>query len=372
MSENKARIEWVDGVRGILTIWIVVFHYYLAFVNKGYVGFETNYAKNEFMAAIFDNIPASIFLNSSNFPVGIFMLLVAFIPAHRFFGNQDEDSVVRQAKKRYTRFMIPTFLSFVVCFILYHAGLLMNVAAGEKLGVRWLSAIMDVDHSFSNLLYDGLILTYIKGSNYVSASWIIGYLFIGSYISYAILLLFGRMKNRVPAYAALLIFFFVYEQMYICFIMGIVAADIIKSRESRAAKETFYSSFLIIFGLALGLVPGIFLPKFLNVYTVSAIAACMLIVGISENEAVQHLLKNKALYAVSDCSFVAILFHVPVMAVISCRQYLIMSDMGIAKNFILLSVFIIAIPAQMLAIFLFQKLVSAAQRFVHNRIPEFG
>ena len=48
-------------------------------------------------------------------------------------GEQNEESILRQAKKRYLRLMIPTFLAFVINYILYHAGLLFNVQAGQAL-----------------------------------------------------------------------------------------------------------------------------------------------------------------------------------------------------------------------------------------------
>ena len=40
------------------------------------------------------------------------------------------------------------------------------------------------------------------------------------------------MKNRIPAYIDLFVFFFVFDQMYLCFLAGIIAADIVKSRRS--------------------------------------------------------------------------------------------------------------------------------------------
>ena len=77
-----------------------------------------------------------------------------------------------------------------------------------------------------------MILAYVKGSQYLSTTWVMGYIFIGSFLSYGILLLFGKMKNRIPAYIGIFVFFFVFDQMYLCFLAGIIAADIVKSRRS--------------------------------------------------------------------------------------------------------------------------------------------
>ena len=367
MSENKNRIEWIDGLRGLLTIWIMCFHYSIAFINKGFVGFASNYPQEEFLNIYISNLPFSIFINSS-FPLYLLMVLIGFIPAYKYFKDHKEESIIRQAKKRYLRFMIPTFLSFTVCFIIYHAGLLLHFKAGEVMNVKWLQSIMIVDHSFLNLLYEGLILAYVKGSQYVSTSWINGHLFIGSFISYSILLLFGKMKNRIPVYIALFIFFFVYDQMYICFIMGIIAADIVSSKELNNSKTTniFVYILIAIFGLAIGLTPDFLVPKPLQVSTLAAIGSCMIIVGISQVKAIQHLLENKVLFAVSKCSFSAILIHVLILSSVSCGQYLIMLNMGIAKEIIVPIVLVTAIPVQIIAIFLFHKLVEAVNRFVNQ------
>lgn len=367
---NKNRIGWIDGVRGILTLWVIIFHYCVGFINKGYIGFASSYPEEEFLTVFIDNLPISIFMNNSGFPVALFMLLIAFIPAYKFFGDHAEESIIRQAKKRYVRFMIPTFLSFIFCFIFYHAGIIMKEAAGEALGSNWLVQIMDVDHSFLNLLYDGLIGAYVKGSNYVSASWIIGYLFIGSFISYGVLLLFGRVKKRTYIYIALFIFFFVYDQMYLPFITGIIAADIVKSREINNSKAlgTFAAVLLVVVALALGCLSNILLPAPLGEYTVYAIACLLLIVGLAELRGAHRFLDNKVLRAVSNASFSAIMIHIPVMVVVSCGQYLWMANMGVSKELAILSVFLAAIPIQIVAIFLFHKLVGIVQRFVEQKV----
>lgn len=218
---------------------------------------------------------------------------------------------------------------------------------------------MGVDFSFPNLLYEGLILAYVKGSQYLSTTWVMGYIFIGSFLSYGVLLLFGKMKNRIPAYIGLFVFFFVFDQMYLCFLAGIIAADIVKSRQLRgsSAMSQLVSGSLIVGGLLIGFIPDLILPKPLQVYTLAAAGAALLIVGLSGAKAVQHFLENRILKGISGYSFSAILIHMPIMAVVSCRQYLIMADLGIAKGVIILSVFIAAIPVQVLAAFLFRKLV---------------
>ena len=369
MSKNVKRIKWIDGIRGIMIVLIILGHYLLAFTSKdGYIGYGSNYSKEELLNAFIDNLPSSLIFNNS-FYLYLVVLLIAFIPEYKFFKDQNEESIIRQAKKRYLRFMIPTFLAFVITFILYHAGLLFNVQAGEKLNNIWLQEMMVINPSFFNLLYEGLLLVYIKGTSYISVSWIMGYLFIGSYITYAILLLFGRQKKRILVYIALFIFFFVYDQMYLHFIMGIIAADIIVNRESNDSKalNPILCIFMIVVGFLISGIPDIVLPDPLGTYTLSAIGVCMFIVAISEIKSIHKFLENKVLEVISNYSFSAILIHIPMLAFVSCGQYLLMSNMGIDNNIIVPSIFVLAIPIQILAIYLFQKLVFLIQQVIEKK-----
>ena len=369
MSKKVERIKWVDGVRGIMILLVMLGHYLLAFTSKdGYIGYGSNYSEEELLKVFFDNLPSSLLFNNS-FPLYVIVLLIAFIPAYKFFKEQNEESILRQAKKRYLRFMIPTFLAFVINFVLYRLGLLFNVKVGQILNNVWLQEMMILYPSFLKLLYEGLILVYVKGSSFISVSWIMGYLFIGSYITYAVLLLFGRLKNRIPVYIGLFIFFFVYDQMYLNFVMGIIAADIIVNKEEKNAKalNPFVALFLIVFAYLISGIPDVVLPGMLQSYTLSAIGSCIFIVIVSQTKSFHKFLENRVLEVISNYSFSAILIHIPVMAFISCGQYLLMSNMGIDKNIIILSIFVLAIPVQILAVYLFQKLVFFIQYVVEQK-----
>ena len=147
MPRSSDRILWVDGLKGLLAVWIILFHYGIAFINRGYIGFATNYADGALYEHYFRNFPFSIFVNST-FPLYVFMFLIAFIPAYQFFKDNSETRITEHAKVRYFRLMIPTFAACVITFILHHAGLLRHVSVGEQTGVLWLQEIMKVDFSF--------------------------------------------------------------------------------------------------------------------------------------------------------------------------------------------------------------------------------
>lgn len=357
MSQSNGRIQWINGLKGILVVWIMIFHYAIAFINKGYIGFSTNYAEADQFDAYIQNLPGSLLINSS-FPLYVFLFLIAYIPAYQFFSTGSEERILRQAKIRYFRIMPPTFIAFVINFILHHAGLLRHIEAGGNSGVLWLKGIMGVDFSIPSLLYEGLVKAYVSGSQYISVSWVMGYIFIGSYISYAVILLFCKSSKRFPLYLGVFVFLFFFDQMYICFLMGIVAADIVRLTETGKlrALPSYVSAILIVVGLLTTVIPSVYLPKWLDVVVLQATGAVFLVVGIAGCRKVQSFLELKLFRVLGDYSFSAILIHMPVLSAVSCLQYLIMTEKGIPSSVVIPSIFLAAVPVQILAAFLFQKI----------------
>ncbi len=371
MAQNSERMLWVDGLKGLLTVWIILFHYSLAFINRGFIGFATNYAEEEFAVRYIQNLPVSIFVNSS-FPLYVFLFLIAFIPAYQFFGDKSEARIMRHARARYFRLMIPTFLACCITFLLHHAGLLMHVEAGKQSGIVWLQEIMKVDFSFPSLLYEGLIKAYVSGSQFISVSWVMGYIFIGSFLSYAILLLFCQTEKRTPLYLGLFVYLFCYDQTYLCFLLGIVAADAVRKAEAGKgyAASPAVSAGLIAAGLLSAAVPPLWLPKPLDVITLYGIGAALLAAGIAGSGTARRFLEAKPLQVLARYSFSAILIHIPVMASVSCPQYLKMTNAGVSAAAAVSAVFLAAIPVQILAAFLFQKLTVPLTSFVVGKVRD--
>ena len=52
------------------------------------------------------------------------------------------------------------------------------------------------DYSFSSALYDGLLGGFLHGTQLISSLWCLHYLFLGSLLSYSILLICEKIKNH--------------------------------------------------------------------------------------------------------------------------------------------------------------------------------
>ena len=87
-----------------------------------------------------------------------------------------------------------------------------------------------------------------------------------------------------------------------------------------------------------------------------SIGAALLLIGISGCKHLQGFLGKRVFTLAGSYSFSYILLHIPVIASFSCWQYLFMSNLGLSKWVVTVSVLIAAIPVHIIANFLFQKL----------------
>ncbi len=199
----KRRIQYIGAIKGISGIWVAFFHYVLAFFPVGYVGWGSGVADSDRAARYFSAFPASAFANSS-FPLYTFFALVSFTLAAAHFRGGRGESVRRQAVKRYFRLMPPVLACTMICYALVAGGLMFNARLGELAPSGWSSAFYGNGASFWQALISGLFAAFVYGDGYYcSILWCMNVIFIGSYLSYGILLLFGDVRGRWLFYAAI-------------------------------------------------------------------------------------------------------------------------------------------------------------------------
>ncbi len=98
------------------------------------------------------------------------------------------------------------------------------------------------------------------------------------------------------------------------------------------------------------------------------IGAALFIMGTAGCKTMQRFLEAKPLQVVGHYSFSAILIHMPVLSAVSCLQYLLMTKAGFSGTATVLAVFLAAIPVQILAAFLFQKLTVPLTNLVVEKV----
>lgn len=309
----KRRIQYIDAIKGISGIWVAFFHYVLAFFPVGYVGWGSGVEDSDRAARYFSEFPASAFTNSS-FPLYTFFALISFTLATAHFGGGNGEPVRRQAVKRYFRLMPPVFACTMICYALVAGGLMFNARLGELAPSEWSSAFYGNEASFWQAMVSGLFAAFVYGDGYYcSILWCMNAIFIGSYLSYGILLLFGGVRGRWLFYAAIFALCAAAWGDCAAFVAGIAAADIAVSFP-RLKNIRGLGVALIFSGLAAGVFfPPVWLPRGVQAGALYSAANFAFLLGFALSVSAQRAVGFKWLCGAGKWSFALILVHFPVM-----------------------------------------------------------
>lgn len=353
---SAKRIDWIDGIKGISSVWVVLFHYLLAFKPDGFIGWHCIPAEAEKTSYYFEHFPYSLLTNGP-FVLYTFFALIAFIPAYKYFCDRDKSSIQRQAKVRYFR-LAPTTLSLCLLSVLFSAlGLYTAATAGAELGNPWLEHVVP-EMTLLGGIYEGLFGAFMNGTQYLLVLWCMNYIFLGSYFAYAVILLFGDIKNKLPVYIGLLILGF-FVPWTVAFTSGIAAADLLSSKK-KWRGEGVIGILLMLVGQLIGKFPPVLLPSWLSADFINGFGNFFFIVGIGLNARLTSFLGKKPFKVLGKYSFSLMLAHSFVLLSGSTLMFLGLREAGVPSLWNLLLCILASIPANAAAAFAVEKLIGGA------------
>jgi peptidoglycan/LPS O-acetylase OafA/YrhL len=160
---------------------------------------------------------------SGDFAVAIFFVLSGIVLSAKFFRTRDETVVAASAVKRYFRLAIPTLGSVSIAYLLLKLGWMYNQPAGA-LTSEWWKNFWQFGPSLKDALYQGTYGAFFTENNtYNPVLWTMKLEFLGSFLVFATLLLFGRLHNRWIAYGLLAAFFA--TSYFLAFVLGVAICD---------------------------------------------------------------------------------------------------------------------------------------------------
>jgi len=224
--QDKKRLLWVDGLRGIACLFVFIHHFMLSFFPASYYGPE----KESILFGIDTRLsytPLGFIING-NFWVNIFILIAAFIPACRIMASDDKD--VKSVGgtiilRRYPRLMIPiavvAFVRFVTIVIISHfSQTFVNAQA---------------DQGIVKYMFHAMVVCFFRSdSTVLGPLWSIYYIFLAAPLA-VILALPSRKSNRFMPfiYAALVVPIFYVNLNFLPVILGVLLAEIRINRLDR-------------------------------------------------------------------------------------------------------------------------------------------
>ena len=271
------RLNYIDGLKGWCAVSVCILHFLLMFEIGGYIGWKCmpEAALHPF-EYYFKWFPYSVLTNNS-FPLYIFFALISFIVSYTFLKNKNDDKLKQKIVMRYFRFLP---LVLIACFVAYLL-LAFKLCPLEKFfnitGNTWGYARLEGSYTFFDMLKIGFVTSFFEGTQLVSPFWCLHYIFLGSMLSFIMMLLYTKVNNKFFFFGSAIVFFYFADQNYLAFMIGLIVG-ILANKEYSFSKAK--GALLVVTGCILGLFPPVLLPSFINAVTLYALGAGFVIVGI--------------------------------------------------------------------------------------------
>lgn len=222
LSEHRGNLRFLDGLRGILCLIVVVDHCVNTFMPS--LRFTRDPGFHGFLKHIFALSPLNIIY--SGLPsVYLFFIMSGFVISYKYNKTRESNIIIKSTLKRYLRFSIPIIASY---FIMYLSSLLF-----------W-----DQPLSIKKILWESIYgseFTHERMTNY--ALWTISFEIFGSFLIFSLLGIFGSSKNRILFYSLVMIFLF--NTNYSFFVFGLILSDLWANEKINHINSKYLLSILI-------------------------------------------------------------------------------------------------------------------------------
>ena len=135
------KLGYLEGIRGIAALIVVIWHYVLYFypplANTGDMSFKEffNYNTHEQILMLAAETPLCLFFHGQA-SVRLFFVLSAFVLTYKFFRTKNYEYLSAGAIKRYFRLLGPVVFSLFITYILVNLSLVSNVFIATEFSIK--------------------------------------------------------------------------------------------------------------------------------------------------------------------------------------------------------------------------------------------
>lgn len=359
------RLNYIDGLKGWCAASVCILHFLLLFMIGGYIGWNClpEAAANPF-AYYFAWFPYSILTNNS-FPLYIFFALTSFIVSYTFMKNKNQDKLKQKIVMRYFRFLPLVLIACFVAYLLLALKLCPLDTLYRITGNTWGYARLAESYTFLDVLKIGFFTSFFEGTQLVSPFWCLHYIFLGSMLSFILMLLYTKIDNKVFFFGSALLLFYFVDQNYLAFIIGLIAG-ILAHKEYTLSKAK--GALLVAVGCILGLFPPVLLPGFLSATTLYAIGAGLVIIGIHCCFSNHRLLCNKFAEFLGKESLALIVWQFLIMQSLNVFLYNTFHAAGMSNPINIAINFLINMGLSVLLTWVSAKTITPLTNFTCNKV----
>lgn len=252
--KNSKKLFYLDGIRGLAALAVVISHYIQVFYPAALNG--SNQQAHFKWDIWYGHSPINLFYNGQ-FAVCLFFVLSGYVLSVKMF-EKDLDSETFQrllqssALRRYIRLAVPAAVSV---FFVY----LAIVTSSFHLHEIWGTTLTDMKKDYYAL--DTNVYTVMKAAifdpffrfeahPYNPVLWTMSYELLGSFFIFGFVALFGRVKKRWIVY--LLLSFALIQTYFVAFLWGMLLADLLKQKWTQGKIKAVL---VLLMGIYLGSAP---------------------------------------------------------------------------------------------------------------------
>jgi peptidoglycan/LPS O-acetylase OafA/YrhL len=373
-ASASSRLLALEGLRGIAAIVVVIYHAILIFYMTSQYGTSTNGSYVQHLG-FEDNLygnPLQVFL-SGGFAVSIFFVLSGFVLTVGYLKTKDVSIIHKLATKRYIRLMLPALASILLTYIVLALNLNTNQQAGEAINSYWLQNKFAFDISLVEAFKQGVWGIFVgKDAYYNPVLWTMFYEMLGSFLVFAVAVVFSGLRKRWVVYAILALCTF--QTWFFGFIIGLVLADLyVQNSKLLQPKKWWAGLTILIGGLLLGGIPvkgiegtlydglkyiGGNFDWYFSFYT--ALGAGLVIIAILSWRPLERLFAAPQISNLGKYTFALYLTHYIVLFSFSTGLFTsLFVDGGLAYNHAFVITVLVSAPLLALAAYIFERYVDA-------------
>ena len=359
------RLNYIDGLKGWCAVSVCVFHFLLMFVIGGYVGWKClPEAALDPFGYYFKWFPYSILTNNS-FPLYIFFALTSFIVSYTFLKNKNDDKLKQKIVMRYFRFLPLVLISCFVAYLLLAFKLCPLEEFYNITGNTWGYARLEESYTFLDVLKIGFFTSFFGGTQLVSPFWCLHYIFLGSMLSFIMMLLYTKVDNKIFFFGSAILMSYFVDQNYLAFIIGLIAG-VLANKEYSMSKVK--GVLLVVVGCVWGLFPPVLLPSFINVVTLYAVGSGFVIVGIHCCFSNNRLLCNKIAEFLGKESLALIVWQFLIMQSLNVFIFNVFYNAGMSNSVNIVINFVINMVVSVFITWVSFKTITPLTNYMCNKV----
>lgn len=384
MLAEKHKLKYLEGIRGLAAIVVVLHHYILAFypamssADEKQIHNETSYFE-EVMA----QIPLNIFYNGG-FAVCIFFILSGYVLSNNYHQYNNPKILIQYGIKRYFRLLVPVSVSVLLAYAFVHLGFMNRLHLGDITKSKdWLAGSFNFSENIfpmlKNMFFD---VFFLKDNTYNPVLWTMTYELLGSLLIFSFLLMLHPVKYKFSLYGLLAIVLFATgNHYYAAFILGVILNKYVVQRQLMP-KPFHFPSWLLwilfVVGFYLGSYPiciniqntiykYIYFSWLNNEVFYHVVGAFMIMFVVVNAPRVQLALSGKVLNFIGKISFSFYLLHFIILTSLSCFLFKVFYQSYEYNSSVILA-FICSVPVIVASSILYYKWIDKGGVLLSEKI----